>query len=189
MFGRDLAPEAFVTVVDEDPVPEVKLYLMTTSCSGKTHFHRRHAEYRGIPIVDFSKVNRAASEGREPEAALAPGESYRERVIAYLGNVDGPVTLLGRRGPEDPPRGAGIEYGVILVPESDHIRNWNARRDVRPHTRWTTFDDLARKRDKLAAYAAAWDIPVFESFTSAIDATIDDTIAAAAIPETRAPPP
>ena len=166
-------------------MPAPKLYLMTTSCSGKSHFAQRHDRHSGIPVVDFSDVNKAAEHGQLPEVELAPGSRYRERVIAYLRNSSGPVCVLGRKGPADPPMSAGIRYGAVLIPLADHERNWGLRRDGRrPHPSRAEFSDLEVKRDELRRYATEYRIPIFDSFAGAIEALV-----AAPVSESSAPPP
>lgn len=149
-----------------------KLYLMTTSCSGKSYFAQRHDSHCGVPVIDFSSINRTAEEGQRPEVDLAPGRRYRERVIAYLLNVPGPVCVLGRRGPADPPKSAGIRYGAVLIPLADHERNWRQRDGRRSHASRADFADLEAKRDELRHYADEYGIPVFDSFAGAIESLV-----------------
>lgn len=149
-----------------------KLYLMTTSCSGKSYFAQHHARHAGVPVVDFSTVNRAAEAGQHPEVELAPGSRYRERVIAYLTNVPGPVCVLGRKGPADPPLTSGIRYGAVLIPLAEHERNWAQRDGRSPHTSRADFADLEAKRDALRRYAVEYGVPIFDSFTGAIEALV-----------------
>lgn len=142
---------------------------MTTSCAGKSHFTNEHPNYAGLPIIDFSKVNKPASLGQQPEATQAPGGSYRDRVIAYLSTQPGPLCVLGRRGPPDPPLDRGISYAAILLPEAEHRRNWASRKAKRPHSRWQEFSDLGAKREKLRLYAEEHGFPIYESFARAIE--------------------
>ena len=158
---------------------------MTTSCSGKSHFAQRHDSHSGIPVVDFSDVNKAAERGQRPEVELAPGNRYRERVVAYLRSAPGPVCVLGRKGPTDPPMSTGIRYGAVLIPLADHERNWGLRREGRrPHPSRAEFSDLEVKRDELRRYANEHRIPIFDSFAGAIEALV-----AAPVSESSAPPP
>ncbi len=149
-----------------------KIYLMTTTCSGKSYFAREHTSYCGLEIVDFTKVNRRITEQHDLEQVTVPGDSYGDRIIAYLLQRTDPVCVMGRRADPDPPRAAGIDYGAVLLPVEEHRRNWEARRQAKPSTRWQNFDDIESKREKLRIYAEEYCIPIFESFRGAIEALV-----------------
>lgn len=149
-----------------------KIYLMTTTCSGKSYFAREHAHYCGLEVVDFSKINKRMTEQSELESADVPSGSYRERILEYLLQRTDPVCVMGRRGSPDPPMSVGIDYGAVLLPVDEHRRNWEARRLANPSTRWRKFDDIEDKREKLRIYAGQYGISIFPSFTSAIEALV-----------------
>lgn len=100
---------------------------------------------------------------------MAPGAEYGQRIIKFLEGQTEPIAVLGRRGPADPPKSAGITYAAILIPVDDHIRNWKQRKKEKPSTRWQTFSDLEAKREKLRRYAQEYGIDLFTSFADAIE--------------------
>ncbi len=147
----------------------IKIYVMATQCAGKTTFCQRYPVYRGLRMVDFSQVNRSAI--REPKgtaAGLARGSGYHARLRYFLRRQKGPIAVLGRRS-RAPRRVKGVILTAVLIPEDDHRRQSRARARAKPKSRWGDFSRLVVKRRRLARYAAAKGIPVFDSFDRAID--------------------
>lgn len=153
------------------PDERTKIYVMATPCTGKTTFCRRYPIYRGLRMVDFSRIHRSAL--REPAAASrGRGESYHARLHRYFRHQDGPLCVLGRRGPAQPQDWDEVILVAVLLPEADHRSYSGARRARRPRSRWGDYSLVEEKRRELAAYAEAHGIAVHDSIAVAIDAAL-----------------
>ncbi len=150
--------------------PEVphRIYLMSAPCSGKTHFAAEHARYGDHSIVDFSPINKRATMDPSYGAKVVPGEDYFERILAFLKTQTEPVCVLGRCGPDDPAKFAGIDLAVVLPPREQHKRNSDRRRLADPTSKWADFDEVQRARTMLLEYVKRHDMRLYESFLEAL---------------------
>ena len=175
-----------------------KIYIMSTAASGKSTFARKFPSFEGYKIVDFAQElpsRSALTKVLDYLSRVAPflEESFRKRkdmialdnehyfasVFAYLTRQTEPVVVLGRRTPEyleDYERFNDVAFAMVLVPEEDYRRNCKARkRESRNRLpffhHWSTdFTRIMDDRKKSRGYAKRHNIPVFESFSSAIRA-------------------
>lgn len=146
-----------------------KIYIMATPCSGKSRFSRESRRYEGMVIVDFSRVNKLGARLPVVGPLIAPGRSYHERMLAYLKRKSRPICVLGRIGPPDPHRFAGITLAAVVPPESLHRENCLRRRQADAASRWGDFAAVQVLRERLLLYAGDWGIPVYDSFRIALD--------------------
>lgn len=145
------------------------IYLMAVPCSGKTHFASAHPTYRGVRIVDFSPINKRAGKDPDYGARVAPGDSYDERILAYLHAQPGPVCVLGRCGPDDPAAFAGITLAAVLPTLKQHRRFSDLRRQAHAESKWADFAEVEAIRARMQAYVARHHVPLYETFEQALD--------------------
>jgi len=145
-----------------------KIYLMSVPCSGKTHFAAEYARYRDYRIVDFSPINKRATKDPSYGAKISPGQDYFERILAFLQTQTEPICVLGRCGPDDPAKFAGIHLAAVLPPSEEHKRNSDGRRRVDPKSKWADFDEVERVRAMLMEYVRRHNMPLHESFLEAL---------------------
>ncbi|MGH8195377.1 MAG: hypothetical protein ACREQ8_13410 [Woeseiaceae bacterium] len=111
--------------------------------------------------------------------AVAMGRSdYFASVLELMRTTEGPVVVLGRRLPDNFRHNKsfdGIKLGMVLIPEEEHRRNVQLRRNQMRNPlplmhHWSTdFRKVSAMRQSISAFAEQYDIPVFESFELAID--------------------
>ncbi len=150
------------------PEPPRKIYLLSTPCSGKTHFAAEYARYRDHRIVDFSPINKRATMDPAYGAKVAPGQDYFERILSFLQTQTEPICVLGRCGPDDPAKFAGIHLAAVLPPSEEHKRNSDARRLVDPKSKWADFDEVEDTRAMLIDYVKCRNMPLYRSFLEAL---------------------
>jgi 2-phosphoglycerate kinase len=105
-------------------------------------------------------------------------ENYFSQAFQYIINHNEPIVVFGRRTPnefEELPVHDSIKFAMVLIPEEDHRRNCASRKQELRNPlpffhHWTTdFDKISQLRNNLTDYAKQHDIPVYDSFTDAID--------------------
>ena len=171
---------------------------MSIAASGKSTFATKYPSFEGYKIVDFAQelpsrsavtkvllyLSRVAPcletilRKRKDMIAINT-DHYFANVYAYLTRQTQPVVVMGRRTPDNPGDSEmfnDVALAMVLVPEDDHKRNCKARkhklRNPLPffHHRTTDFRRIMNAREQSQEYATHHDIPVFESFSSAIRA-------------------
>ena len=175
-----------------------KIYIMSTSASGKSTFARKFPTFEGYKIVDFAQELPSLSALTKVVAYLSRVAPFLEKirrkrkdvialntdhyfasVFAYLNRQTEPVVVMGRRAPEnleDYEMFNDVAFAMVLVPEKDHRRNSKARKrqsriPLPFFHHWSTdFTRIMDLRKKSREYSKRHNIPVFESFSSAIRA-------------------
>jgi hypothetical protein len=174
-----------------------KFYIIAMAASGKSTFTAENPTYNGYRVVDYAErlpslswstnlvlyLSRFLRPLRKlvkhrPEMAARRQEHYFSQAFAYIINHKEPIVVFGRRPPcefEELSVHDSIKFAMILIPEEDHRRNCASRKQELRNPlpffhHWTTdFDKIGERRNSLTDYAKQHDIPVYESFTGAID--------------------
>lgn len=159
-----------------------KIYVMAAPCSGKSTF-ALNGTYRDVRLVDFNVhfEHWARASDFDLVAFSRTDLEARESVynavnIEYLSGQTDSVCLLGVVGPDDPWRYRGLSC-VIVQPPIARAAMYCARRkwtllNQRQTSPWSKWRNILAYRRKLAAYAHAYDIPVYPSFEAALDAVL-----------------
>ena len=107
-------------------------------------------------------------EAHNPDCGL----TYNEEVIRYLHKQKQSVIVLGRPCYYATEALKGIHYAVVLIPLEQHKHYRENRARVKGNA--APFADIERWRNQLQEHAIAHHIPIYDSFSSAIDAAICD---------------
>lgn len=151
----------------------MRIYLMSVPCSGKTHFARGHASYRGCRIVDFSPINKWASRDPNYGALCGPGHTYFERILSFLQMQTSAVCVLGRCGPEQPAQFENVVLAAVLPSREQHMRNSDERRQAHAQSKWSDFAKVELIRATLLDYVHRHRLPLYDSFQNALDDLIE----------------
>ena len=171
---------------------------MSIAASGKSTFATKYPNFEGYKIVDFAQQLPSRSAltkvllylrrvapflktilRKRKDMIAINADHYFAHVYAYLTRQTQPVVVMGRRTPEnleDSEMFNDVALAMVLVPEDDHRRNCKARkrklRNPLPffHHPTTDFTRIMNARKESQEYAKHHNIPVFESFSSAIRA-------------------
>lgn len=187
----------------------LRLYVMAAPCTGKTWFARRHPRHRGVRVVDFSErlyrqprwhwvLRRIAWSFGVPVRIRSPLDRLpaEERLDAwfrlafrYLAERREPVCLLGPPGAPHPSLRGGVHFAAVVIDEDAHLEFGAARlagcawdRSARPQV-------IRKTRHWVRTYAEAHGIPVFGSFSEAIEAALrgEAALLSADVPAASAP--
>ena len=170
-----------------------KIYVMSVACSGKSIFAKQNEYCAGLKVVDFAELlptpkrmtwlilylsrvlPRLRYFVRRDRSVLAKQpKHYYAKIFSYIRSESEPIVVLGRPAPESLEGLSDIEFAAVLIPREEHERNCRARR--REHRNpfpffhhWTTdFAKIELTRARLESYARRHNIPVYDSFRTAI---------------------
>lgn len=175
-----------------------KFYIIAMAASGKSTFALQNPVYNGYQVVDFAKhlpsqtfwtrlvlyFSRFVKPLRKlvssrPDRVARRQKNYFSQAFEFIANHQEPIVVFGRRTPDEfekLPVHDSVRFAMVLIPEEDHRRNCASRkRELRNPLplfhHWTTdFNKIIEIRHNLTDYAKQHDIPVYDSFTGAIDA-------------------
>jgi hypothetical protein len=163
-------------------VNPIKIHIMAVACSGKSTFTKQNEFYQQIKIVDFGdithkKVGRYGiilrfNKVLRQELVGLTDEIYHQKLFNYLENEPEPVATLGRIGPLNLEPYSNIFFAAVLPPIAQHIRNCSKRKLKNVKNRWGDFSNVQPQRTRLENYAKERGIPIFESFSAAIDSLL-----------------
>ncbi len=169
---------------------------MSMAASGKSRFARDNPVFHGYRIVDFAQqlpsrpfwIKALLYIGRvfpfilsliknNNSIAVLDSERFMPRMFSFLSEQPDPTVILGKITSEDLktyPQYESTVFGMVLISEADHQRNCQSRkkelRNPIPFLHhWTTdFVKIQAIREEVSNYARHHEIPIFDSFSSAI---------------------
>ena len=169
---------------------------MSMAASGKSRFSEENPIFHGYRIVDFAQqlpnrpfwINAMRYVGRafpfilnliKNNAAISilDSKKFMPYMYSFLSEQSEPTVILGKITSEDLdeyPQFESTVFGMVLIPETEHRRNCQSRKKEMRNPipffhHWTTnFKKIQAIREEVSNYASRHDIPIFDSFSSAI---------------------